>query len=408
MRLTDRTVTASSPILPSGKNEHIIFDEDVPGFGLRLRAGRKDADAGNGRRGGSRTWIYQYWLGDRSRRITLGKHPKLSAKRARELVDTLAAKVALGQDPAAEKFESRIHPESFEAVQTLFLAAQAQRLKPRSYAEVERHLTVHAKPLHNLPLVKIERRDIADLLRAIATESGPVAANRVRSSVSAMFGWAMKAGRAETNPAAFTNKENERPRSRVLTAAELRQIWTALPDGDFGTIVRLLILTGQRRNEIADLRRSEIDLKRGTITLPPERVKNGRQHIVPMSDPVRALIKATLKTDERDLVFGWGEGGFSGWSRCKERLDASLQPPMPPWTLHDLRRTVATGLADLGVQPHIIEATLNHVSGHKTGVAGIYNRSAYEEEVRDALALWGKHVLEVVNERAKPKRSGRK
>ena len=164
------------------------------------------------------------------------------------------------------------------------------------------------------------------MLTQIATESGPVAANRVRSSISSI--WALKAGRAEANPAAFTNKEHEKPRARVVTAAELRQIWAALPQGDFGTIVRLLILTGQRRNELGDLRRSETDFKRDTITLPPERVKNGRQHSVPMSEPVRSLIKAIPKTDGRDLVFGYGEGGFSGWSRCKEQLDASLEPPI--------------------------------------------------------------------------------
>lgn len=229
MRLNDRTVAVSRPELPAGKNEIIFFDEDVPGFGLRLRDG------------GSRVWVFQYKLGTKHRRITLGKYPKLSAKRARELVDSLAAKVGLGQDPAAEKFENRTHAEPFEAIKGSFLASQATRLKPRSLAEVERHLAVHAKPLHNLSITKIERRDVAELLTTIAAESGPVAANRVRSSISAMFNWAMKAGRAEVNPAAFTNKENERPRARVLDSNELSQIWAALPEGDFGTIVKLLV-----------------------------------------------------------------------------------------------------------------------------------------------------------------------
>jgi integrase len=396
MRLNDRTVTNSTPKLPAGKNEHIIFDEDVSGFGLRLRDG------------GSRVWIFQYKLGDKHRRLSLGKLPKLSAKRARELVDDLAAKVALGQDPAAEKYERRAHSETFEAIQTLFLAAQAKRLKPRSYSEVERHLTVQAKPLHNLPVTKVERRDVAELLTALATESGPVAANRVRSSLSSMFNWAMKAGEVEANPAAFTNKETERPRARVLGADELREIWKALPKGDFGAIVKLLILTGQRRNEFGDLHWSEVDLKRGAINLPPERVKNNRAHVVPMSEPVRALIKATPKTEGRDFIFGYGAGGFSGWSRCKERLDASInaerKTQIPNWTLHDLRRTVATGMADIGIAPHIIEAALNHASGHKTGVAGVYNRSTYDKEVRQALTLWGERVLKMVSKEARTKR----
>jgi integrase len=295
---------------------------------------------------------------------------------------------------------------TFGDIVTLFLTAQAKRLKPRSLMEVERHLSNHAKPLHSLPVAKISRENIADLLKTLASNSGPVASNRVRASISAMLNWAMKDGKAESNPAAFTNKQAEHFRSRILKQDEIARVWAALPQGDFGTIVRLLILTGQRRAEIGDLRHSEIDLKRGTITLPVERTKNGRQHVVPISEPMRALIKAIPQTDGRDFVFGYGDGGFAGWSKSKERLDATLDG-LSPWTLHDIRRTVATGMADIGIQPHVIEATLNHVSGHKSGVAGIYNLSTYTAEVRDALILWGEHVLKIVGEGpAKRRKSG--
>jgi integrase len=390
MKLNDRTVTGTNPTLPAGKVEFIFFDDDVSGLGLRLR------------KSGTRSWVYQYWHGGRARRVTLGKYPKLSAGAARELVagvGGLAAKVAIGQDPVTEKAANRERgADTVETIKDLYLAAQAKRLKPRSYEEVERHLTNHARALHSLPVDKVSRRDVAELLSNIATESGPVAANRVRSSISAMLNWAMKAGRAESNPAAFTPKENEKPRERVLTSGELAKVWTSLPEGDFGIIVKLLILAGQRREEIGGLRWSEIDMKRGTITLPPARVKNNRQHVIPMSEPVRSLIKAIQKTPGRDFVFGYGDGGFSGWSRCKERLDAAVT--LPPWVLHDLRRTVATGMGDLGVKPHIIEAALNHVTGHKAGVAGIYNRSAYEKDVRRAFVLWAAHVLKIIKSRA--------
>jgi integrase len=393
MRLNDRTVTASSPILPRGKNETIFFDEDMPGFGLRLREG------------GSRTWVYQYWLGDRSRRVTLGKWPKLSAKQARELVDHLAAKVALGQDPAEAKFEDRARKTSFGDIAGLYLAAQATRLRPRSLVEVERHLNVHAKPLHGQPVDKLRREEVADLLTVLAANSGPVAANRVRASITAMLNWAMKAGKVEANPAAFTNKESETSRPRVLTADELRDVWAALPDGDYGTIVRLLILTGQRRTEIGDLRWSEIDAKRSKITLPAIRTKNGRAHVIPIADAVRALIAAIPQKDGRDFLFGFGNSGFAGWSKCKGRLDAAInanrKKPMLPWTIHDCRRTAATMMADIGIQPHIIEAVLNHASGHKGGIAGVYNHSEYETEKREALKLWAKHVLKLVGGMAK-------
>jgi integrase len=392
MKLNDRTVTEGRPTLQAGKGEAIFFDDDVAGFGLRVR------------RAGSRTWVYQYWLGDRSRRMTLGKWPKLSAKGARDLVDVLAAKVALGQDPAQEKFESRTRKESFAEIAGDYLAALATRLRPRSLEEVRRHLNNHATPLHGLPVAKMQRRDVAELLTAIAAGSGPVAANRVRSSISAMFHWAMKAGIAEANPAAFTNKEGERSRSRVLNAGELREIWTALPEGDYGSIVRLLILTGQRRTEIGDLRWSEIDLKRGVICLPPERVKNFRQHSIPMSEAVRSIVRAIPKTEGRDFVFGYGTGGFSGWSRRKERLDAAInarrKKPMEPWTLHDLRRTAATMMADDGIQPHVVEAVLNHASGHRAGIAGVYNLAKYEKEMQSALTAWAKRVAEIVRENA--------
>jgi integrase len=392
MKLNDRTVTEARPTLPAGKSEAIFFDDDIAGFGLRLR------------RAGSRTWVYQYWLGDRSRRMTLGKWPKLSAKQARDLVDVLAAKVALGQDPAEEKIQNRTRKETFGEIAGDYLAAQATRLRPRSLEEVRRHLNDHATPLHGLPIAKMQRRDVAELLTAIAAGSGPVAANRVRSSISAMFHWAMKAGIAESNPAAFTNKEGERPRSRVLSVGELRDIWTALPEGDYGSILKLLILTGQRRTEIGDLRWSEIDPKRGVICLPPERVKNTRRHTIPMSEAVRSIVRAIPKTEGRDFVFGYGTGGFSGWSRCKERLDATInarrKKPMDPWTIHDLRRTAATMMADdLGVLPFVVEAVLNHASG-RSGVAGVYNLAKYEKVMQSALTAWAKRVAEIVRENA--------
>jgi integrase len=392
MKLNDRTVTETRPILPKGKADAIIFDEDNPGFGLRLREG------------GSRTWIYQYWLGERSRRMTLGKWPKLSANSARELLDRLAAKVALGQDPAADKFESRARKETFQEIADAYLAAQAKRLKPRSLDEVRRHLKNHATTLQNRPIANIQRRDVAELLTTIADQNGPVSANRTRSSISAMFNWATRAGLADANPAAFTNKEDERSRSRVLSPGELREIWTALPEGDYGTIIKLLVLSAQRRTEIGDLRWSEIDARRRTITLPSERVKNGRAHVIPIADPVRSILKARSRTNGRDFVFGYGDGGFSGWSRCKERLDATInarrKKPIEEWTVHDVRRSAATMMAEIGIQPHVVEAILNHVSGHKDGIAGVYNHAQYHEAMQIALDKWSRYVLKIVGGRA--------
>jgi integrase len=175
-----------------------------------------------------------------------------------------------------------------------------------------------------------------------------------------------------------------------------------LLDDQYGAIVRLLVLTGQRREEIGGLRWSEMDLVRRVISLPGERTKNGRPHEIPVTAAVIAVIEAQPRRGARDLIFGDGSGSFQGWSRAKAALDKRIAKSagnaLAPWRLHDVRRTVATSMADLGVQPHVVEAVLNHVSGHKAGVAGVYNRSLYAAEKRAALELWAIHVLSLVGE----------
>jgi len=202
-----------------------------------------------------------------------------------------------------------------------------------------------------------------------------------------------------------TNKAAElKTRERVLADAELAAIWKALPANQYGAIVRLLILTGQRREEVGGLQRSEIDFSKALIMLPPERTKNGRPHELPLTAPAIEILEAQPRRGERELVFGEGEGPFQGWSRAKGTLDrriasqADKNGRVAPWRLHDIRRTVATRMADLGVQPHVVEVVLNHVSGHKAGVAGVYNRSLYGPEKRAALELWANHVLTIVGE----------
>jgi integrase len=305
-----------------------------------------------------------------------------------------------GDDP----FAKPLLTESFGHEVTRYLERKRQGMKPRAFEEVERHLTNHAAPLHRLRLGEIDRRVIAQRLGEIETASGPVARNRVRSSLSAFFSWAVTEGLIDANPVQGTAKLDEGgSRERTLTSDELKELWAILdaePNAQFADITRLLLLTGQRREEIGGLRWSEIE--RGLIVLPPERTKNSRQHEIPLSRQAKAIIERQPKRKGRDFIFGIGELGFSGWSDCKARLDQSLlairrktnrkAKAMPDWHLHDLRRTCATGMAELGVQPHIIESVLNHVSGHKAGVAGIYNRAKYADEMRSALQRWADHI----------------
>jgi integrase len=386
MKLTARSITALR--LPPGKTDHIEFDDAIPGFGLRLREA------------GSRTWIFQYSLGPKQRRLVIGRASALTPEMAREQAAILHARVKLGGDPAAAKAAARAEAAlSFRAVADRFLARQRSRLRPRSYVEVERHILKNAKPLHGRPIASVDRRAVAALLGAILDARGPVAANHTRATLSALYTWAMKEGLAESNPVANTNKQPQGSRDRVLSDPELVAIWQGCHDDDYGRIVRLLMLTGQRLTEISGLRWSEIDLDKGIIELPGSRTKNKRPHQVPMSDSVSAILAAQEKVDGRELIFGRGQQ----WHRAKRQLDARITVAgnvVSDWTHHDLRRTCATRMADLGVQPHVVEAVLNHVSGHKAGIAGIYNRAVYAAEKAQALTLWANHIATLVEGRA--------
>jgi integrase len=395
MKLTQKSVAALT--IPKGKSEAIYFDDDVPGLGLRLREG------------GAARWVYQYRIGAKQRRISLGSVSAISPGRAHELAGDLHARVRLGQDPAATKAEERVRAvETMGATLDAYLAHQRARLKARSLAEIERHLRKNCRPLHGLRLDKIDRRTVAGRITVLAANNGPVTANRVAAALSAFFGWAIREGLASSNPAGGLNRQPEQSRSRKLSDGELRVIWTATTDAsDYSAIVRLLMLTGQRANEIAGLQRSEI--LGDQIVLPPERTKNGREHRIPLVPAARSVLEGRPHRPGRDFIFGRRQNRpLTGWSVCKASLDDRIKAigvELPSWTHHDLRRTMATRMAnDLDIAPHIIEAVLNHVSGHKGGVAGIYNRADYSVQMRQALTSWADRLLTIVEGRAVPEK----
>ena len=391
MRLTKATVERLE--LPPGKAELIVFDEGLPGFGLRIRAG------------GKRTWIAQYRLGSKQGRVTIGSVNNFDADEARKHARDALARVQLGWDPQSEKVASRT-PKQREMtlgdVVDRYLPYAERKLKASTYSGAVLHLRRHWRALHGHELQNLERRHVAAELGRIATDSGLYGANRSRAALSTLFAWAIGEGLTDTNPVVGTNKATEEvARDRVLTNGELSLIWRRAGEGDYGAIVRLLILTGQRREEVGGMLWPEIDLKAAMWRIGAERTKNARPQEVPLSQPALDILGARARVDERALVFG-SRGPFSGWSKGREALDARLSPAFgqaTPWRLHDVRRTVATGMADLGVQPHVIEAVLNHVSGHKAGIAGVYNRAIYAAEKRQALDLWASHVAALVEGR---------
>jgi integrase len=393
MKLTAKAIKGLR--LPAGKNEHTFRDDDISGLGIRLRAG------------GSCNWVFEYSLGDKSRKMTLGNATPESAKIIRERAAELHARVRLGEDPQAQKEDNRARAsDTFEAIAKKYLAAKKDQMRLRSFVEVERHILKHAKTLNGMPVASIARRDIAGLIGTIKDNSGQVTANRVRSTLSDFFGWAISEDIAgvESNPVINTKKFDEAPRDRVLKDFELQAIWQCAGDDHYGSIIKLLALTGQRANEIASLCWSEIS--DNAINLSGSRTKNGRPHIVPLSAPAAKIITAQLRraNDDgtlRDPIFGIGPRGFSGWDYCKQRLDTAiakeLGKPLEHWTPHDLRRTMVTLMNDrLGVLPHAVEATINHIGVAKLGVAGTYNRALYMRERTEALNLWADHLMAIV------------
>lgn len=401
MKLTRPTIAKLE--LPDGKAEYTWKDERLPGFGLRVRAG------------GSRTWVVHYRTGGRQRWTTIGKASELSPTEAMKAAQRVLAAVRTGVDPAAERDAARQREaRTFKALAATYLSEHVEpSFKPASAHEARRYLMTDWRPLHSMPADGITRRDVAARLEELRKKGHLVAANRARSTLSAFFGWAIKRGLCEVNPVIGTAKATEeRSRERVLNADEVRCLWEATEGpADYHAIVRLLLLTGQRRDEVAELRWSELDLDAGLWRLPAERSKNGRGHEVPLSAPAVALLQERPREEGRDLVFGRGAGGFSGFSRAKNRLDAAMtllrcraagiakpgkselaEHALKSWVIHDIRRTVATSLAELGTQPHVVEAILNHVSGHKSGVAGVYNHATYSTEKRHALDMWGQHI----------------
>ena len=383
MKLTQKTITALA--LPEGKTEAIVFDEDLPGFGLRIRAG------------GTRSWIYQYKIGNQNRRITLGSLAALTPARARETAGDLHAAVRLGRDPAGEKTEGRARAaETMGAVIAFYLTYQSGHLRPRSYVEVERHLLRCCKPLHGLQLSKVDRRSVAARISEVASTSGAATGNRVRASLSALFSWAMRQGLTDSNPVAGSHRADEQCRARVLSGPELKIIWGALGSDDYSSIIRLLILTGCRREEVGSLCWSEVTDDH--IVLPPQRTKNNREHRIPIVGAVRAA----LDSRERNGVFVFGRHAakpFSGWGVSKAGLDRRIKAAghqLEPWRLHDLRRSFRTGLGALGVAPHVAELAINHA---RKGIEATYDKHRYEGEIKTALTLWANQVLAIVEGR---------
>jgi integrase len=375
-----------------GHDDRFQWDSDIPGFALRTRRMKKWGKDTLSNQPPRETWIFCY---GRNRKITIGQASALKPEAARQIAAKHYAKVLQGIDPHVEK-QTNIakSADTLGGLIQKHLETQRGQLRPGSYRAVERYLNKHAAPLHRLPLESVDRKAIAGMLANVERTSGAVSANRARDALSACFHWGMREGLATANPVALTNKRAEQERERILSDDELRIIWNTLPPNEYGVICKLLLLTGARLNEIAQLRWSEIDFAKGVITLPGARTKNAKAHEIPLSPTAKALLASLPRNGRETLFKSLGPG------RRKVALDAAITrangQPIAHWTHHDFRRTAATGMVEIGILPNVVEAILNHVSGHKRGVAGIYNRYKYGPEKADALNRWDAHVAKLV------------
>jgi integrase len=283
----------------------------------------------------------------------------------------------------------------------------AQRWADRPVASID---------AHDVWSVIDEARRVA--IPGIAARNRDISDSRGRAlfaALSSMFSWLKRQRRVESNPCAGVHRPvGPEARDRVLSADEIRWFWQACEYVDapltfgaprpFGPLLKVLLLTGQRRNEVAGMTRDELSDDGETWNIPGSRTKNGRAHVVPLSPPVREVI-GSVRAKPGNLVFTTtGTTPVSGWSRMKARLDAAMlaaaraegRAEIPPWTLHDLRRTFVTGMVELRVPPHVVEVTVNHISGTRRGVAGTYNRSELMDERKEALERWARHVQGLV------------
>jgi integrase len=437
VKLTERkieTLTADR-----GRRDRLVFDNAQRGLAVRVTAS------------GGRTYLCQYTLHGQKWRVPLGACSALALAKAREAAAAVMGDVAKGRNPAAERKETAAAERAkrtrnrltlrvlIEDWNRLHLAGRrpsyaAEAVRALHYALAD-HLDDAAEDLDRATVVRAldaltRRRKRKDGSGAEKPRGGAMT-GRTAAYGRAAFAWAVKRGAVRVNPFAdLPVAKTIAKRERVLSDNEIAEIWRVggAAASPYGTIIRLLLLTGQRRGEVAGMTWDEISDDLATWTLPGERTKNGAAHMVPLSAPSRDLLKALLPEDANEarrlarerrasgaLMFPGAVGTpFAGWSKAKRVLDKAItddrakaaatagtnSAPLVPWSVHDLRRTVATGLQRLGIRLEVTEAVLNHISGSRGGIAGVYQRHDWAAEKRAALDAWAGHVLSAVEGRA--------
>ncbi len=408
LKLTDAAVQRLKA--PAG-NRVDYFDATLPGFALRVAGPTPSTPEGR------RTWTLFYRFAGTQKRISLAPpYPVLGLAEARRQAGDMLARLAEGHDPAAARVQAKIEAKAVAPDRLTFarlieawrLAREGER-RPRYVAEVVRCLRQTLAPMLDRDAAGITAGEAVLALDRVKRESGGTTANRTLSYARGCYGWAMKRRMLAGNPfAGIERPARETPRERTLSGAECGAIWRAAETmrGPFGSIVRLLLLTLARRDEIVGLQWDEIAADFATWTLPASRAKNARAHVVHLSPPAREILETTPRFHRCPLVFTTNaRAPVSGFSKFKAALDRQLAAqgtPLDPWTLHDFRRSGVTWLAGAGFPPHVCDKLLNHVGGTISGVAAVYQRNQFLPERARALEAWAAAILAAAEGKAEP------
>jgi integrase len=396
--------------LPSPAEGQVQYpDGKLPGFGVRVTSN------------GLKTFYFVYRFHGRSRRMTLGRYPHTPLKDARGKAYAALRSLAKGEDPQIEESE----PLGFSAALNEFVELYCKTSNRASTAyETERILrAVFLKAWGTRLISTIGKSDVLLITDRFMRAGKPSAANHAFSAARKFFNWCVERGMIEISPCHTLNMPAPiGKRSTVIEDADLAVLWKVAAEEvgyPFGTIFQVLALTAQRRGEVTGMRWDELDLDAGLWNIPGARTKNGQRHTVPLTPAVLEILEGlapAAKKGKSEFVFparGKPEQSYTGYSKGKRELDAAFEKARKKnaidkgedpyeiedldWTLHDLRRTAATRMAELGILPHVVERVLNHVSGTFGRVAGIYNRFQYVDEMRDALTAWESHVLSLIS-----------
>jgi integrase len=402
MRLTDVSVRALA--LPAA-GVKVHYDDTLKGFGVRVS------------QAGAKSFILA--IGKNRDRVTIGRYPLVGLAEARDIARKMLAERTLGRHQTPKI--------ALGAALDLFSEQHLAKLAPRTKKEIERLFTKHLAKLRTKKLTDITTHNITN----ITDKTAPSEGEHFHRACKTFFRWCVRRRLLQHSPIEGLELPSMwKPRERVLTDDELSTVWKAADeiDGHISDIVKLLILTGQRRGEIGSLKAEYCSLMGGssaqaletseaeggatppitssngfphqsTICLPSTITKNKRQHTFPISALAADILSSNITTGTTSIFPARGQQDkpFNGWSKCKAQLDQKAK--IAPWTLHDLRRTFATGLQKLGVRIEVIEQLLNHISGTRAGIVGVYQRHGYEAEMREAVEKWEAHLRTILDMR---------